>query len=229
MVDNEGVVLSAEETVWALLNCLGDKLQAERFVYDLKFSDHIAEAARQFGAEPLVERSGHAFLRARMCESGAAFGAEVSGHYFYRTLAGGEDGLYTACLLIEYLARTDRSLSDLRRSCPPIHMTPDLRIAVAPDEQSGILEQVRAAWLQFPQILIDGVRVNLPGGWALARSSVTEPVMTFRFEGLDGHALNDLVERFCGRPARHRRRIMDALSRGRRRRRGIRFLDLEPE
>ena len=151
----------------------------------------------QLGAEPLVERSGHAFIRRRMCDCGAMFGAEVSGHYFYRALEGGEDGLYTACLLIEHLARSNRTLSELRRDCPPIYMTPDLRVPVPAGQQAAILEHLRAAWSQFPQRTIDGVRIDLPGGWALVRSSVTEPALTFRFEGLDWHALDDLVERFC--------------------------------
>ncbi len=197
VVDNEGVALSAEETTWVLLNCLGEELRGDRFVYDLKFSDRIAEAARQFGVEPLRERSGHAFLRARMRESGAVFGAEVSGHYFYRGLAGADDGLYTACLLIEHLARSGGTLAELRRTCPPVYMTPDLRVSMAPAAQPAILDEVRAAWSEFPQSLLDGVRIDMPGGWALVRSSVTEPALTFRFEGLDWHALEDLVERFC--------------------------------
>jgi phosphomannomutase len=197
LVDNEGVALSAEETTWVLLNCLGDELRGDRFVYDLKFSDRMAEAARQLGAEPLRERSGHAFLRARMRESGAVFGAEVSGHYFYRGLYGGDDGLYSACLLIEHLARSERTLAQLRRACPAVYMTPDLRVSMAPAQQPKVLQEVCAAWADFPQSLTDGVRIDMPGGWALVRSSVTEPALTFRFEGLDWHALEDLVERFC--------------------------------
>ncbi len=167
LVDNEGVAMSAEESTWVLLNCLGEELRGERFVYDLKFSDRIAEAARQLGAEPLRERSGHAFLRGRMCESGAVFGAEVSGHYFHRGLGGGDDGLYTACLLIEHLARSNRTLAELRRACPPVYMTPDLRVSVAPEQQPAIIEAVRAAWSQFPQLFVDGVRIETPGGWAV--------------------------------------------------------------
>lgn len=197
LVDNQGVALSAEEAAWSLLNCLGEELRGETVVYDVKFSDRIAETARQFGAEPLMERSGYTFLRSRMLDAGAAFGAELSGHYFYRVLDGSEDALYTACLLIEHLARSNQPLSELRRACPPVYMTPDLRVAVPPEEQPRVIEQVRAAWSQFPQTSLDGVRVNTPGGWALVRSSVTEPALTFRFEGLDWHALDDLVERFC--------------------------------
>jgi phosphomannomutase len=197
VVDNEGVPFSPEETIWTLFHCLGDQLRGERFIYDLKYSDHVAEAARQYGADPLAQRSGHAFLRARMSETKALFGAEISGHYFHRVLHGGEDGLYTACLLIAYLAQSRIKLSELRRGCPPIYMTPDMRIAVPLERQSKIIEQVREAWSEFPQRTIDGVRIDMPGGWALVRSSVTEPALTFRFEGLDWPALDDLVDRFC--------------------------------
>jgi phosphomannomutase len=197
VVDNEGAALTPEETVSVLLNAFADELPGERFVYDQKFSDRIPESARRLGAEPLVERSGHTFLRARMRESNALFGAEQSGHYFFRSLHGAEDALYTACLLIEHLSRSEQRFSALRRTCPPVYMTPDLRLFVPLDEQPRIMDGVRAAWSQFPQRTLDGVRIDLPGGWALVRRSVTEPALTFRFEGLDWSALENLVERFC--------------------------------
>ncbi|MEN6406766.1 MAG: hypothetical protein ABFC77_09860 [Thermoguttaceae bacterium] len=197
LVDGDGVALRPEEAAWTLLSSMTDELPGQQFIHDVKFSDRIPEAARRFGAEALAEQSGHGFLRERMMTTGALFGAEVNGHYFYRALGGGDDGLYTACRLLAYLARSGRSLAELRKSCPPIFMTPDLRIAADEARQSQVLEQVRAAWADFPQCSVDGLRIDFPGGWALVRRSVTEPALTFRFEGLDWHALEDLVERFC--------------------------------
>ena len=197
LVDNEGVALRAEEAAWVLLQCLGKELQGERFVYDLKFSDRIPEAARQLGAEPLVERSGHAFLRTRMCDTAAMFGAEVSGHYFYQGVGRvRRRPLYRVpcdrpsrpigANVGRVATRLPAGLHDARSAHP-----------VPPDVQPAVIEQIRAAWAGFPQRTIDGVRIDTPGGWALVRSSVTEPALTFRFEGLDWHALEDLVERFC--------------------------------
>jgi phosphomannomutase len=197
LVDNEGMPLSAEEATWVLLQSFGSQLQGEQFVYDLKFSDRIPEAAKELGAEPLVERSGQAFLRSRMLQTRALFGAGVAGRYFFRALEGGDDGLFTACWLIAYLARCRTTLAHLRRECPPVYMSPDLRIPLRPDQQRGILDRVRATWSQFPQQTLDGVRIDVPGGWALVRSSVTEPALTFRFESSDWHSLDDLVEHFC--------------------------------
>ena len=177
---------------------MGERAAGTAFVYDLKFSDRIAEAARQFGAEPLRERSGHAFLRARMRESGAVFGAEVSGHYFYRGLDGGDDGLYTACLLIEHLARSERHAGRVASRLPAgLH---DARSAgvdgpAAASRESWTRSVPRGRNSRSRCSTACGSTCRAAGRWC--GSSVTEPALTFRFEGLDWHALDDLVERFC--------------------------------
>ncbi len=196
-VDNQGTVLSAEEATWTLLQSYGKKLKGRPFVYDLKFSDRIADAARKLGAEPVAERSGHAFLRAKMLDSGAAFGAEVSGHYFFAELAGGDDGLVAACRMIAFLAEKRRPLAHFRRRAPAVHMTPDLRLPVGPGEAEALIGAVRNAWAQYPQRTADGVRIDFPEGWALVRESVTEPAVTCRFEAKDPRKLDRLVRRFC--------------------------------
>ena len=196
-VDNEGNLLSAEEATWLLLQSLGPGLSGERFVYDVKFSDRIPEAARHLGAEPLVERSGHAFIRSRMLESKARFGAEVSGHYFFRDLAGGDDGLFAACWMLSQLAASaETSLAEFRLACPKVFMTPDLRVPMDGPQQPAVMDRVRQLWRQYPQTEIDGVRVTFPGGWALVRGSVTEPALTFRFEAADWDGLREMVHRF---------------------------------
>jgi phosphomannomutase / phosphoglucomutase len=196
LVDEHGSPLSAEETAWILLDGFGAEIRGRRFIHDLKFSERLVEHARELGAEPIAERSGHAFIRAKMAETGALFGAEVSGHYFFHALDGGDDGFYTACRMIAHLARTGAPLSKLRRNCPTIYITPDMRLYVPRVAQAEILESVRSAWESFEQTTIDGIRIVTPSGWILVRPSVTEEALTFRFESIDWQALDDLVERF---------------------------------
>ncbi|MHB8897196.1 MAG: phosphohexomutase domain-containing protein [Thermoguttaceae bacterium] len=197
LVDDRGVPLTAEEATWILLESFGNALADEKFVYDLKFSDRLPRRAEEMGAEPIAERSGHAFIRSCMLQSGAVFGAEVSGHYFFRALGGGDDGLFAACWIIDFLAHSGRSLSELRQSCPPVHLTPDLRIPIDPDEGRAVIERVRSVWAEYPQHTTDGVRIEFPDGWALVRQSVTEPALTFRFESTSDDELAILVKRFC--------------------------------
>ncbi len=180
-----------------MLESLGHGLSDDKFVYYLKFSDRLPQRAEELGAEPIGERSGHAFIRNRMLQSGAVFGAEISGHYFFRALGGGDDGLFAACWIIDYLAHSGRSLSELRQSCPAVYLTPDLRIPVSAEEGRAVIQSVRSKWAEYPQHTTDGVRVDFPDGWALVRQSVTEPALTFRFESHDDEQLTILVKRFC--------------------------------
>jgi len=198
-VDNQATPLTAEEATWVLLNSFSSGLKDEAFVYDIKFSDRMAEAVRSEGGRALAERSGHAFIRTRMIRSRALFGAEISGHYFYRELAGGDDGLFTACRMITCLARCGKTLASLRKACPPIFMTPDLRLAVEGGDQQKVIERVRLVFQEYPQSSVDGVRVEFPQGWALIRSSVTEAGLTCRFEGDSPEGLHQVVKDFCAR------------------------------
>jgi phosphomannomutase/phosphoglucomutase len=196
-VDHEGNVLSPEETTCSLLRSFNGETAGSKFVYDLNFSKRLPEIAKQLGAVPLPEGGGLGQIHARMRETEAFFGAETTGHYFFRALEGGDDGLFTACWLIAWLAHRDVSLAELRAECPPIFITPDFRVRVQFNHQSMILNQIRAAWSEYPQTEADGVHIDFPHGWALVRSSVTEPALTFRFESTDWTRLRDLVWTFC--------------------------------
>jgi len=99
--------------------------------------------------------------------------------------------------MIAHLARCKVALAELRRMCPPVFVTPDVRVPVEPDRGEQVIEQVRSAWSEYPQTTIDGVRVTFPNGWALVRSSVTESALTFRFEADASSRLPAMVHTFC--------------------------------
>jgi phosphomannomutase / phosphoglucomutase len=193
VVDDRGIPLTPEETAWVLLESYGRDLKGKKFVYDQRFSDRLAEAARERGAEPLLERGDPAFIRARMRQTGAAFGAQVTGHYFFAELDGGDDGLFAACRLIAYLSRSKRSLAKLRKRCPKVFMTPPIHLPLDPQQQDAVLEQLAAAWKHCPQTRLDGLRIEISGGWALIRRSTSDTALTFRFEASDWPGLDDLV------------------------------------
>ena len=197
-VDDEGNPLTAEEAAWTFLQSFAGELPGEPFVHDVKFSDRVPEAARLLGAEPLAERSGHAVLRKRMRSSRALFGADVCGHYFFRALGGGDDGLYAACHMIAFLARSGRTLAGLRRSCPTVHVTPELCIGLRPGQARAVIERVRRSFAKYPQRQLDGLRVDFADGWALVCRCVPESAVTFRFEAADFDGLAELVWLFRG-------------------------------
>jgi phosphomannomutase / phosphoglucomutase len=207
-VDASGSVLSAEEAAWILARGFGAAFRDRAFVYDLKCTDRLAEGVAQLGGIPLAERSGHAFIRRRMREENALFGAEISGHFFYDELDGGDDGLFTACRMISLLARERRGLAALR-DMPPVHMTPDIRLAV--DDRDAFLSRVRESFADFDLSFVDGVRVDFPGGWLLARSSVTEPRITLRFEGDTAKDLSEVIYCFTDAFPEHEAAVHGAI------------------
>jgi len=198
-VDDEGQPLTAEQATLILLQSFGKGLRDQPFVYDLKFSGCVPDAAEEAGARPVVERSGHAFIRTRVLQTGAAFGAEISGHYFYGELEGGDDGLFTACRMITHLGQAQTPFSKLRGQCPPVFITPDLRLAAEGRDREEAVKEVQGTFADLPQTSVDGVRIEFPNGWALLRSSVTEAKLTFRFEGRTQDDLDRIVREFCDR------------------------------
>ena len=118
------------------------------------------------------------------------------GHYFYRELQGGDDGLFTACRLLDFLAAEQRTLRDLRLACPPVFTTPDLRLPIRGDEQDHVIVAVRDSFSSHPQLFVDGVRIDFADGWGLIRKSVTEEAITCRFEGAGAAALDRIVDAF---------------------------------
>ena len=206
-VDDEGQALTAEQATWVLLHSFGEALRDRHFVYDIKFADFVPETAGQLAALPVVQKSGHAFIRTLMIEKKALFGAEISGHYFYQTLEGGDDGLFTACRMINFLAEEKKSLSALRRACPPVWMTPDLRLRDTEKTLQDVMQRFQTAFSHCPQTSVDGIRVDFSDGWALLRKSVTEAAITCRFEGTTQSSLERIVGEVCARLGASGRRL----------------------
>lgn len=154
-------------------------------VYDIKCSSVLAEEIARAGGTPLMEKSGHAFLRATLLQRQAVLGGEISGHFFFGEL-GRDDGLYATLQMGQVLRETGQSLATLAGSVPRRPITPDLRLRCPPDKAREILRELDRQFAREPGCTVstlDGVRVAWADGWALARASVTEPLLTLRFEG----------------------------------------------
>jgi phosphomannomutase/phosphoglucomutase len=180
----------------------GDSSGQPKIVYDIKCSSIVPEEVARMNGIPLVEKSGHTFIKTRMIRENAVFGAEISGHFFYRSLCGGDDGLFTALLVCRELSSRRVRMSELVAGIPQYITTPDIRVRYESTDKANLLEEIAKAHQENREVLrIDGVRVEFANGWGLARISVTEPVLTFRFEGTDREALRDVIKRFLA-PAR---------------------------
>ncbi len=143
---------------------------------------------------PIPERSGHAFIKRRFLDIGAAVAGEVSGHFFFGEL-GYDDGLYAALMMAEMLCLSSETLAAQTDAItlPPI--TPDLRFYCPYSEQDGRLARAAALTETHPCTLstLDGVRLEFADGWFLARKSVTAEQLTLRAEADTPERLEELV------------------------------------
>ncbi len=163
-------------------------------VYDQKSSSAVRRATLAMGGTPIPERSGHAFIKRRFLELGAALAGEVSGHFFFGEL-GYDDGLFAALMMADILAEAGATLSEMTAdiACPPI--TPDLRARCPYGLQQAWLDRVEAlaAGRDCTVSHLDGVRLEFPDGWILMRKSVTAEQVTLRAEADTPARLEELL------------------------------------
>ncbi|MCB2023703.1 MAG: phosphomannomutase/phosphoglucomutase, partial [Ottowia sp.] len=160
-------------------------------VFDVKCTQRLAPAIEAAGGKPLMFKTGHSLIKARMKELGAPLGGEMSGHIFFRhRWMGFDDAVYTTARLLEILAAADRPLSALLDDVPRTHVTPEIRLDASDDTKFALVEAA-AAWFgaRHPVVDIDGARVDFGDGWGLIRASNTQPVIVLRAEADSPEAL----------------------------------------
>uniref|UniRef100_UPI00289BA856 phosphomannomutase/phosphoglucomutase n=1 Tax=Pulveribacter sp. TaxID=2678893 RepID=UPI00289BA856 len=163
-------------------------------VFDVKCTQRLAPAIAQAGGEPVMYKTGHSLIKARMRELDSPLGGEMSGHIFFKERwYGFDDGTYAGCRLLEILSRhSDASavLDDL----PTSHSTPELNVQCEEGEPHRLTAELQRlaedAFAAPAQVsTIDGLRVDWPDGFGLIRASNTTPVLVLRFEGQTSEAL----------------------------------------
>jgi phosphomannomutase/phosphoglucomutase len=168
-------------------------------IYDVKCSRKLDEAIRAAGGTPLMWKTGHSLIKAKLKESGALLAGEMSGHIFFKERwYGFDDGLYAAARLLELLSRDSRSAEEIFGSLPNTINTPELNLKFAEGEHHAVIKQLvaRADFSDANVTTIDGLRADFSDGFGLVRASNTTPVLVFRFEGDTPDALARIQERF---------------------------------
>lgn len=153
-------------------------------IFEVKCSQALIEDIEAHGGVPLMWKTGHSLIEAKIREEKALLAGEMSGHiYFADRYFGYDDAIYAACRLMEYVARRDASLSQLLADIPRYYATPEMRIESSEDEKFEIVEAVKQEFAADHEVIdIDGVRVVFPDGWGLVRASNTSPVVVVRCE-----------------------------------------------
>jgi phosphomannomutase len=195
-LDRNGRFVAADQVAILLSRYLLAKFPGERVAYDIKLSDCVRQAIEDAGGIAIMERSGHAFLKRLMISRDCLLGCEASGHYFHRELSGGDDGLYTALLMLELIARRG-PLHELVDALPPIFATPDLRIHMSADSFDSIAARLEKDLPIVGMSTLDGVRFVTADGTVLVRRSITESAITIRIDARRKDDLEHLLNECC--------------------------------
>jgi len=194
--DENGQVLPAEHVLVLLARRLLMKVPLATIVFDIKGSRMVEEEALRLGCVFVEEKSGHSYIRRRMILNQADLGGEVSGHFFYKALRGGDDGLYTSLLLAQILDQTGQPLSQLTRGLDRYQITPDFRLPYDISQAPHLLRRLRDHFTHERLSTLDGVKVYFQDGWGILRPSVTEPAITIRFESTTDTPVPQIARRF---------------------------------
>lgn len=203
--DRIGIIDSNGKIIWPdrLLMLLADDILARNpgadVIYDIKSSRHIAPRVLSMGGRPVLWKTGHSLIKAKMRETGALLGGELTGHIFIKERwYGFDDALYATARLLEILAMDPRPSSQVFADLPEDISTPEIHLEVAEGSQQPLMKKIidAARFDDAHLITLDGLRAEFPEGWGLVRASNTTPVLGFRFEAVDAQALERIQARF---------------------------------
>jgi len=184
-VDENGSVVRGDILLLLFgLDLLKKRGPGQKLVFDVKCSQVLPEVFGDAGGEPIMWRTGHSHMKAKMKEEGAPLGGELSGHIcFADDYIGIDDALYDACRLVELLARHDGPFSGLVSVLPSYVSTPEIRIEVDEERKWEVVEKALEHFRKDHEVIdVDGARVLFGDGWGLLRTSNTQPVLVARFE-----------------------------------------------
>ena len=207
--DRMGVVTASGEIIYAdrLLMLFAQDVLGRNpgatVIFDVKCTGHLRRIIQESAGVPLMWRTGHSLIKAKMRDTGAALAGEMSGHFFFadnNRWYGFDDGIYAAARLLEIVAGDleERSVAALFDTLPTSVSTPELRLPMEEGASFRFIEAFRAsATFEDARVTtIDGIRVDWPDGWGLVRASNTSPALMFRFDADTAKALERVKQAF---------------------------------
>ena len=195
VVDDGGAMLFGDQLLVILARDVLKTHPKGTIIADVKASQVLFDEVAKAGGTPLMWKTGHSLIKAKMAETGSPLAGEMSGHVFFADRwYGFDDALYAAVRLLGIVARMDGKLSAVREAMPQVINTPELRFDCADTRKFGVIEEVAARLKQDGAIVadIDGVRVQTPDGWWLLRASNTQAVLVARCEATSEDGLDRL-------------------------------------
>ncbi|WP_083945004.1 phosphomannomutase/phosphoglucomutase [Thiomicrospira microaerophila] len=199
VVDEQGQILFADRQMMLFAQDVLSRQPGATILFDIKCSSLLAKQIEKHGGKPLMWKTGHSLMKAKMRETQAALGGELSGHLFFAdNWFGFDDGTYAAARMLQIIAAQTRPASEVFASLPDGVSTPELEMRFAEGEAHAFMQAFieKAAFDSGQICTLDGLRVDFDDGWGLVRASNTSSNLVMRFEGETPAALEQVKTRF---------------------------------
>jgi phosphomannomutase / phosphoglucomutase len=193
-VDENGEVIFGDMLMLIFGREILSRKPGSTFIGEVKCSQVMYEKLKELGGKPIMYKTGHSLIKAKMKEEHAELAGEMSGHMFFADrYYGYDDAVYAACRLAEIVAKSGAPLSRQLDDIPKLVSTPELRVDCPDEIKFKVVAKVADRIRRHRQVVdVDGVRVPFEHGWGLVRASNTQPVLVMRFEATE----KDLLEKY---------------------------------
>lgn len=199
MVTNTGEIIWPDRQMMLFSIDVLKRVPGATIIFDVKCSKRLSEVITEYGGQPLMWRTGHSILKAKLFEMKAPLAGEMSGHIFFKEgWFGFDDGIYVGARLLRILSEHSDSIATIFANLPNSINTPELKLPMSEADKSQFM-QALATTANFEEgniITIDGLRVEFAEGWGLIRPSNTSPYLILRFEAENELALQQIKELF---------------------------------
>ncbi|MFO7964149.1 MAG: phosphomannomutase/phosphoglucomutase [Desulfobacterales bacterium] len=194
VVDEKGNIVYGDRLMIIFSREILSRKPGAVFISEVKCSQTLYDDIEKHGGKPIMWRTGHSLIKKKMKEENAALAGEMSGHMFFADrYFGFDDATYACCRLLEIMADSGKTISELLADIPQTFTTPEIRVDCPDRIKFKVVKQITDHFKKTHEVIdIDGARVLFGDGWGLVRASNTQPALVLRFEALSRNRLQEI-------------------------------------
>jgi phosphomannomutase/phosphoglucomutase len=201
VVDEHGNIIWGDKLLGVFAKHILKRRKGAPIIFEVKCSEGLVEYIRSMGGTPVMWKTGHSLIKAKMKETGSPLAGEMSGHMFFAdNYYGYDDAIFASVRLLEIMGIEGRALSDIVSEIPYYYSTPEIRIDCPDELKFKVVDELKKEFKPIYEVIeIDGLRVKFQDGWGLVRASNTQPVLVLRFEAKSKARLDEIKEEIMGK------------------------------
>jgi phosphomannomutase/phosphoglucomutase len=194
VVDEKGNIVWGDQLMIIYAREILTRKPNATFISEVKGSQTLYDDIKNRGGRAIMWKTGHSLIKQKMKEVHAELAGEMSGHMFFADrYFGYDDAIYATCRLLEIMATSGKTISELLNDVPETFFTPEIRVPCPDNKKFGIVQAVTEHFRKIREVIdIDGARVLFRDGWGLVRASNTQPALVLRFEALSADRLSEI-------------------------------------